>query len=299
MYAVTTFYLFVALSPERIATLKTELSALGERLALQGLVLLAPEGINATVSGFESNLTAFKQHLTERIPELGPLTFKDSWAETAPFRRFKIDLRAEIVAADMPGVFPQSPQNHHLSPQEWHAILESEPDVLVLDTRNDYETRIGKFKNALDPNLKTFGEFPQFVEASGIPKDQKILMYCTGGIRCEKAILTMQERGYENVYQLQGGILKYFEAFPEGGAYEGECFLFDHRVAVDSHLHPSQKYGLCPHCGDPAEIAISCAYCGSAGLVCPRCQQTPACSKNCAYHVARGTPPKKVALGQS
>lgn len=291
---MTTFYLFVALSAERIDTLKMELETLGERLALQGLVLLAPEGINATVSGSESNLTAFKVHLTERIPELAPLTFKDSWAETAPFRRFKIDLRSEIVAADMPGIYPQSPQNHHLSPEEWHAVLESEPDVLVLDTRNDYETRIGKFKNALDPNLKTFGEFPQFVDESGIPKTQKVLMYCTGGIRCEKAILTMQERGYENVYQLQGGILKYFETFPDGGAYEGECFLFDHRVAVDSHLRPSQKYSLCPHCGDPADQSITCVYCGGSASVCERCQalddgRAQACTKNCAYHVQRGT----------
>ena len=291
-FAITTFYYFAPLSPKRLENLRQEISILGDSLGLKGLLLLAPEGINATVSGSYDAIHSFKAFIAS-LPEFAETLFKDSAADFPVLKRWKVEIRDEIVTAEMPGIYPQSANNYHLSPQEWQDILEKEPNTIVLDTRNDYEVKIGKFKNAIDPKLNVFSDFPEYLEENPLPQDQKILIYCTGGIRCEKAILTMHEKGYNNVYQLQGGILNYFKAFPEGGEYEGECFLFDHRVAVDSHLEPSQKYQLCPHCGDAAFIEITCAYCNKQGIVCERCQTKNACTKNCAFHVKKGTKPNK------
>jgi UPF0176 protein len=290
-YAIAAFYLFVPLSPERVETLHTELLTVGKSLGVQGLILLATEGINATVCAPLESLAAFKTALLA-LPEFASLTFKDSFSPEPVFRRLTIQIRDEIVTAELPGVFPTSKQHRHLPPKVWHALLESDKEnVVVLDTRNTYETRIGAFKNAIAPPIATFSEFSGFVDANPLPKDKTVLIYCTGGIRCEKAILALEEKGYENVYQLEGGILNYFAEFPDGGAFDGECFLFDHRVAVDSKLQPSRKYRLCPHCGDPASVDFTCGYCKKPGQVCEACHAKPhqgaACSKNCAYHVKR------------
>jgi UPF0176 protein len=297
-YAITAFYRFTPLDTERLTTLKAMIEAEGARLGLRGLLLLASEGINATVCGTPEAIETFRGFITA-LPEFSDILFKGSHADFPVFKRWKVEVRGEIVTAEMPGVFPHSANNRHLTAQEWHKIItEDQENTIVLDTRNDYEVKIGKFSNAIDPKLNIFSDFPEYLEENPLPKDKKILIYCTGGIRCEKAILTMQEKGYDNVYQLQGGILKYFETFPDGGAYEGECFLFDHRVAVDSHLEPTQQYTLCPHCGDPAFEQIVCAYCGKEGMVCENCRDTNtgnaknACSKNCAFHVKKGTPAK-------
>ncbi len=289
-HAISAFYKFVAISPERVEAIKDKLTPLGEELGVQGLILLATEGINATVCAMPGSLAAFKAALLE-IPEFAGLKFKDSFALKSVFRRLTVQIRDEIVTAELPGIFPQSDQHRHLPPKEWHALLENDSNVMVLDTRNDYETRIGKFRGAVDPNITKFSEFAHYIDGNPLPKDKTILIYCTGGIRCEKAILTLEEKGYENVYQLDGGILNYFAEFPDGGAFDGECFLFDHRVAVDSKLQPSQKYGLCPHCGDPATENFDCAYCKRKGQVCLKCygraEVGRACTKNCAYHVKR------------
>lgn len=160
---------------------------------------------------------------------------------------------------------------------------------MLLDTRNVYETAIGKFRGAVDPKLQKFSEFSDFVTASDIPKNKKVLMYCTGGIRCEKASLEMQRLGFEDVYQLSGGILKYLEEFPDG-PFEGECFVFDHRVAVDKNLRPSKQYKLCPHCGNPGDKSISCRKCGAQAIICDGCANNEykvSCSKNCAHHLER------------
>ncbi|MFZ4783535.1 MAG: rhodanese-like domain-containing protein, partial [Armatimonadaceae bacterium] len=144
-------------------------------------------------------------------------------------------------------------------------------------------------------------EWPQYVEDNPLDKDTKVLMYCTGGIRCEKAIFAMQERGYSNVWQLEGGILKYFEEFPDGGVFEGECFVFDDRIAVTPDLKPTERWGRCPHCGDPASIPTECPYCFEHAVICDSCQalitagetHRKACSRNCATHVKRGTTPRR------
>lgn len=245
---------------------------------MRGLVLVAPEGINGTVSGSSEVIALWKQHLTNQF---GNIIFKDSSAEGEVFRRWFVKLKPEIVTIKHEAVQPKG-RHHHLSPEEFHRVLQEE-EVIVLDTRNDYEVAIGKFEGAIDPKLKKFHEFPEYVKQSGIPKDKKVLMYCTGGIRCEKALLEMEQQGYENVYQLEGGILAYLAKFPNG-KFEGECFVFDHRVSVDQNLKPSSVYQLCPHCGDPGDVPVTC-FCGTQQKICAPCcadEVKKTCSKMCA-----------------
>jgi len=282
---VTAFYKFVRIPHKKIPIIESELSISAGSLHIRGLIILAPEGANGTVAGNPEDLEEFKAFLTKSLGAES-INFKDSWASKNPFRRFKLKLRNEIVTLGKPEIFPESAKNNHLSPREWHQVLETE-DVVLLDTRNSYETALGTFQNAVDPDIKTFNQFPEYLERTQIPKDKKVLMYCTGGIRCEKAMVEMQQRGYQNVFQLEGGILKYLEEFPDG-KFKGECFVFDHRVAVDQNLHSSKKYHLCVHCGDPGEIKLPCLNCGEEAKICQNCAQVESqktCSKNCAYHL--------------
>ena len=293
LFHITAFYKFLPLPAEQIPVLRAQLEQRGEELGMCGLTLVAPEGINGTVAGSESAVTAYKTLLEEIA---GEITFKDSTAEFQPFRRWLVKEREEIVGLKNPDIVPGGP-HRHLSPQEWHRML-TEEDVLVLDTRNTYETELGVFQGAVDPKLSTFSEFPEWVENSGIPRDKPVLMYCTGGIRCEKALLVMEQQGYENVYQLDGGILNYLQQFPDGH-FDGECFVFDHRTAVDKNLQPSQRYKLCPHCGDPGDIHIACPYCEKEAIVCHRCQAKHdpiCCSKNCTEQYRRQQEKQRMPL---
>jgi UPF0176 protein len=276
---VTAFYKFIKLTPENLSTVKSRLESAAETNGISGLIILAQEGANGTVAGSSEGLDLFKIAVKE-ILSAERVIFKDSWTSKNPFRRFKIKVRDEIVSLGKPDIFPEQQKNHHLTPSEWTKVLEQE-DVVLIDTRN-----------AIDPNIKAFNEFPQYLDDAKIPKEKKVLMYCTGGIRCEKALIEMQKRGYENVYQLEGGILKYLEEYPQG-KFKGECFVFDHRVSVDGNLQPSKKYHLCAHCGDPGEEKLTCANCGSLGKICARCAQNPllrTCSKNCSYHLSGCNP---------
>jgi UPF0176 protein len=288
-YKITAFYFFKPLTEAEVEKLKSQLEQECSARGIKGLVVLGKEGINSTCSGTVEAIDWLEGFIKKELSE--SVIFKNSFADFQPFRRFKVDLRDEIVTIGDTEIIPVSASHNHLSPEEWHRTLNEEQCVLI-DTRNDYETRIGKFQGALDPEIKSFSEFGDYVQNSGIPKDKKVLMYCTGGIRCEKAIYEMEKQGYDKVYQLQGGILNYFEKYPDG-LFEGECFVFDHRVAVDSQLQPSKRYTLCPHCGDPADNWIDCSYCGSKGRVCQCCfesEHLKSCSKNCAHHIQRGTP---------
>ncbi|RYZ68556.1 MAG: hypothetical protein EOP05_16245, partial [Proteobacteria bacterium] len=227
---------------------------------------------------------------------LGFPVFSPKWSEAPdfPFRRFGVRMREEIVTLGKPEVQPLPPKSKtHLSPDEWDQALAQE-DVVVLDTRNWYETRIGTFKKAIDPKLEEFSEFSEYVAKAEIPKDKKVLIFCTGGIRCEKAIVEMHDQGFENVFQLDGGILNYLAEKPNQN-FEGECFVFDNRVAVDQKLQPSLQYALCPHCGQPADQDISCLRCDIDAKICVTCANEEAkntCSKNCANHY-RVAPGKK------
>lgn len=284
---ITSFYKFLPIPAEEIEGVRQFFLEKGAALQLCGLLLIATEGCNGTVAGDEESIRTFKELVTARC---GSVVFKDSISYEKPFKRWKVTLREEIVAIGDATMHPSSDHNHHLSPQEWNRVIEEE-DVIVLDTRNTYETEIGTFAGAIDPKIQTFQEFPAFVKESGIPKDKKVLMYCTGGIRCEKAILAMQEEGYENVYQLQGGILHYLQQCPSQ-KFEGECFVFDHRVAVNQDLAPSNRYALCVHCGNAGDLKNSCARCQSDAVICRKCHaqgKLHACSKDCARRVERQT----------
>jgi UPF0176 protein len=285
---VTTFYKFARLTNLEEVQQILETKAL--ELGIRGLVILGAEGINSTVAAASQEaLDLFKNWVREYL-QAPDLLFKNSTAPSIPFRRFKVKIRDEIVTLGTPDLFPAEAQNRHLTPDQWNQVLKEETDFLLIDTRNWYETKIGTFKGAIDPKIEQFTEFPEWVDRQEYPKDKKMLIFCTGGIRCEKGILELQRRGYNNVFQLGGGILKYIEEKPND-QFEGECFVFDHRVAVDQTLQPSVKFKLCPHCGQPAEIKITCQRCDTETLICEDCSAVnwvkDTCTKNCAYQLER------------
>jgi UPF0176 protein len=251
--------------------------------------LLADEGINGTVAGAAEPMLEFKRELSAIVYFAG-LSFKDSTADRPPFRRLAVQIRDEIVTLKSGIKIPKIKPENRLSPTEWNEMIVNRGEsVTILDTRNTYETQMGKFRGAVDPRIKAFGEFPDYVRRSGIPKDKPVLMYCTGGIRCEKAIEEMYAQGYSEVYQLDGGILKYLEEYPDH-QFDGECFVFDHRVAVDQRLQPTTRYRLCPHCGDPGTVTIQCGYCSQSTMICAECnghEHKKSCSKNCTYHLSK------------
>lgn len=287
MIAVTAFYQFAPWSEEVVAHVRSELEKFAAESDLVGLVLLSREGINATVSGSPETILGCKE-LLATFPGCDKIFYKDSACEKQPFRRFKIDLRQELVTYDPTIVPDPKTKNHHLTPAEWHEMLQQK-DIYLLDTRNWYEVDLGKFKGAIDPRIENFTELKEHFKKLTIPKDTKVMMYCTGGVRCEKALIDMQRLGYENVYQLEGGILKYFEEFPDTD-FEGECFVFDHRVAVDQQLQPTKKYQFCPHCGQPGTIRVQCGNCERVTTICHDCARQAdknTCSKNCAHHFRR------------
>lgn len=284
---VTAYFHFKAL--QNLPDIKTQIELKAQELGISGLFILAEEGFNSTCSSIDvEKLSEWKSWLKDyfQVPEL---VFKDSFSDRAPFRRFRLKIRPEIVTLKVEGVqAPPSGKNHHLNPQEWNEVLKNDKDALVIDTRNWYEYKIGTFKGAVNPQTEVFSQFPKFIEDKHIPKDKKILIFCTGGIRCEKGILDLQNQGYQNVYQLEGGILKYLEDCPND-QFIGECFVFDHRVALTQQLEPTQKYELCPHCGQPAEKVIQCKRCDTPMKVCDDCLKLEwkkdTCSKNCAYQL--------------
>lgn len=287
VYFISTFYKFKK-DPNPEAT-KTNLEALAAKHDTRGLIIIGPEGFNATVCArTEENLAAFKQAIRDlfAVPDL---FFKDSASDVCPFRRFKVKIRDEIVTLGDTTLVPygmEDGKNHHLTPTEWNHVMKNE-DHVIIDTRNWYETKIGTFKGSLNPMTDKFTEFPQYLESKNIPKDKKVLIFCTGGIRCEKGILEVQKQGYKNVYQLHGGILNYLNEFPND-QFEGECFVFDHRVAVDQNMQPTQQYKLCPHCGQPGKKPVDCDRCDTNTLICEDCAELEfkqkTCSKNCAHH---------------
>lgn len=284
MFYITTFYFFAPQS--NLEQIKQDLELKGQELDGNGLFILGAEGLNSTCSFPTLKARSEFQDWLQKYFNQPGLKFKDSQSEIKPFPRFKVKLRPEIVTLKTPELVPDSPSHRHLSPEEWDQALK-DPEVAVIDTRNSYEYRIGTFQGAVNPNIDQFSDFPPFMEQQGLKKDQKILIFCTGGIRCEKGILELERQGYENVYQLDGGILNYLEQKPNS-QFQGECFVFDRRVAVDQDLSPSQIYGLCPHCGDPGELKIECVICDSPMRICPKCIEKEVtqkvCSKNCAHH---------------
>ncbi|MGE0632448.1 MAG: rhodanese-like domain-containing protein, partial [Pseudobdellovibrionaceae bacterium] len=286
---VTTFYQFIPLSnPEDI---KAGLLKVAADLEMKGLVILGKEGINSTVSALSpETLESFKAHIRS-LTQNRDLFFKDSVSDIKPFRRFTVKIRDEIVTLKTPELVPDKNMNFHLSPKEWDRVLKEEKEnILLIDTRNWYETQIGTFKGSDIPPIEQFADFPSYVEEKGVPKDKKVLIFCTGGIRCEKGILEMQRKGYHNTFQLDGGIINYIKEFPNQ-EFEGECFVFDRRVALDQNLQPTKKFALCPHDGQPAWTEITCRRCGSPAKISVESEKDPlkavSCSKHCAYRLSQ------------
>jgi UPF0176 protein len=229
-YTVASCYLFTPL--EKLDALKSIFLKAMKRHNILGTFILATEGLNAGFAGTPDNIKAFYDFLTADA-RFSHLNFKETHTDTMPFERRKVKIRDEIVTLGMPGITALKTQETHLSPEAWDKLLE-DPDVLLIDTRNDYEVALGKFKNAIDPNIKTFREFPEYIQTHLMHnKKTKLATYCTGGIRCEKSTAYFKSLGFEHVYQLDGGILNYIEkTSADKSSWEGECFVFDERISV-------------------------------------------------------------------
>jgi UPF0176 protein len=242
---------------------------------VRGTLLLANEGINGTIAGTESNIAAMIGFL-RGLPGCADLEVKYSAAETMPFYRMKVIVKKEIVTFGLDGIDPNEQAGTHVAPQDWNALI-SDPETIVIDTRNAYEVGIGTFTGAVDPDTETFRDFPAWFRTHRddlLAGKKRVAMFCTGGIRCEKSTSFLRSEGIDEVYHLDGGILKYLEVVPaEDSLWEGECFVFDQRVSVGQGLSPG-TYGRCHACRDPlsAEEMNSDLY--VEGVSCPHCHGT-------------------------
>jgi len=237
---------------------------------VRGTLLLAEEGINGTVAGERHAIDALLARL-HADPRLADLEHKESYTDAMPFVRMKVKLKKEIVTLGVAGIDPNHIVGTYVAPEDWNELI-SDPEVVLIDTRNDYECEIGTFRGAVDPKTHAFREFPAFVDKHFDPaKHKKVAMFCTGGIRCEKASALMMERGFEQVYHLQGGILKYLEKIPsEQSLWQGECFVFDQRVSVGHGLKEGD-YDLCHGCRHPVSPEDKTSPQFVEGVSCPHC----------------------------
>lgn len=270
------FYKFVRL-PDPDAT-ALEFRALTESLGMKGSIILASEGINASVAATRAAADTFIAHCRAR-PAFADIPFKESLSEKQPFRRMLVKLKPEIVTMGRENIEPAHFTGKYVKPLELKRWLDEGESLVLLDTRNDYEVRLGTFRNAIDPGIRTFRTFPDWVQRNlSNKKDAKIVTFCTGGIRCEKATAFMRQEGFEDVYQLEGGILKYFEETMHAGSethYQGDCFVFDARVAVDHALRKT-PHEICFACWMPLTpeertsplyvYEKSCPHCASEQL---------------------------------
>lgn len=237
---------------------------------VKGTLLLAEEGINGTIAGSRDAIDQILAYL-KADPRLADIDHKESLDSEIPFYRMKVKLKKEIVTMGVGGIDPNSLVGHYVDPKDWNALI-SDPEVTLIDTRNAYECDIGSFKGAINPQTTTFREMPAYVKENLDPqKNKKVAMFCTGGIRCEKSTAYMLEQGYEEVYHLKGGILKYLEDVPkEQSLWQGECFVFDNRVAVDHDLNVG-SYDQCHGCRHPITVQQKQSEHYQAGVCCPLC----------------------------
>ena len=273
-YKVAALYKFTPV--EDIEALRSEIYGFTDKHvpSICGTLLLAPEGINGTIAAHEGEIETMIEFLDEKLGILEgakACEFKYSHASEQPFNRFKVRPKKEIVTLRAPEANPNELVGTYVEPEDWNDLID-DPDVILLDTRNDYETKVGIFDGAVDPDIKIFTEFKDYVADNMDPeKDKKVAMFCTGGIRCEKASAYMLAQGFENVYHLKGGILKYLETVNEDDSkWKGDCFVFDQRVAVGHDLEESD-WKVCHACREPLnakdceraeyEKGISCHHC--------------------------------------
>ncbi len=264
---VCAFYKFVAI--DDAVDLRTRLFSVCQQYGIMGTILLAAEGINATVSGRDWEMAALLATLREDA-RFADLDCKQSICDAHPFQRLKVKIKPEIVSFNGKGNVPLAASGTYVMPDAWNALIQ-DPSVDVIDARNAYEVAIGSFPRALDPKTHTFGEFPAFAKRALDPdRHTKVAMFCTGGIRCEKASAHLIELGFREVYQLQGGILKYLETVPaEQSLWQGECFVFDDRVALEHGGRPGRSM-RCLACGNPMRHEAK-HEAGNAAQLCANC----------------------------
>lgn len=263
-YIVASFYKFVHL-PD-FAAKQQPLLSYCQKQEVKGSILLATEGINGTIASISStSIDAVISFLRSDL-RLKDLECKLSSAPSPPFERIKVRLKREIVTLGLPEVDPLQQVGTYVSPTEWNALI-ADPEVTIIDTRNDYEVNIGTFKGAQNPKTSSFNQFPEYVEQHLDPtKHKKVALFCTGGIRCEKASSLLLSQGFAEVYHLKGGILKYLEEVPtDESLWQGECFVFDERVALQHGLQPG-TYQLCRGCGNPIARSLN-----NEIVNCPHC----------------------------
>jgi UPF0176 protein len=274
-FRVSAFYKFVPFAePEAI---RADIAARFETFGIRGTVLVAAEGLNGTIAA-EGNALDEAMSFLRALPGCDTLEHKESHAETMPFWRLKVRLKQEIVTMGVPGTDPNDLVGTYVAPEDWNALI-TDPDTVVIDTRNDYEYGIGTFEGAIDPNTATFREFPDWfrdfrakLEAEG--RKPKVAMFCTGGIRCEKATSFVKSEGLDEVFHLKGGILKYLETVPQAESkWQGECFVFDQRVSVGHGLEIGD-YELCHGCKRPVSEAERLDVRYEEGICCPACHDT-------------------------
>jgi len=267
-FVVCALYKFVKLDGYR--ELREPLFQAMQENQVRGTLLLASEGINGTVSGSRRGIDTLLERIRS-IPPLADIDHKESFTDRLPFKRTRVKLKKEIVTMGVPGIDPKQVVGTYVSPGEWNRLI-SDPDVLLVDTRNNYEVLVGTFRNAINPGTDTFREFPGYVKDKLDPKQhKKVAMFCTGGIRCEKSTAFLKEQGFDEVYHLKGGILKYLEEVPaENTLWEGECFVFDERITVNNKLEKG-SYDQCNACRMPVTAADRASGKFRQGVSCPHC----------------------------
>jgi UPF0176 protein len=270
-FLVAALYLFVSFP--RFAEFREPLQAICNANGVKGTLLLAHEGINGTIAGSDEGIAAVLAYLRAQ-PEFARLEHKESRASSMPFLRMKVRLKKEIVSMGVENIDPNRAVGTYVEPKDWNTLI-ADPETLVIDTRNDYEIAIGVFRGAVDPKTKTFREFPDWVRNNtGLHNKPKIAMYCTGGIRCEKATAFMKEQGFEEVYHLKGGILKYLEEIPpEESLWDGACFVFDERVSVTHGLQEG-VHTLCHACRQPLTPEDLLSPLHEEGVACVHCHDS-------------------------
>ena len=266
-YKIAAFYEFAPLM--NLEQLQHLLRDALKPLGICGSILLAEEGINGTIAALPSAVDDALGEIT-RVTGLNNFGAKFSLAAKKPFRRMKVRLKKEIVTIGDVKANPNEKVGIYVEPQDWNALI-SDPDVIVVDTRNSYEFGVGTFKRAIDPHTDSFSSFPQWVGETLKDKSKKVAMFCTGGIRCEKASSFMKHEGFEQVFHLKGGILKYLETVPANKSlWQGGCFVFDERVAV-GHGLKVMDFSICHGCMDPVSAAVRQHRKYEEGVCCPAC----------------------------
>ena len=265
MYGVVSLYKYVKIkSPEE---LQNQLRKRCQKLQILGRILIGKEGVNAAVCGIKENIDQFKQWL-KKDKRFVDITFRELEAAENVYHKLVVRVRKEIVVFGKKVDFRKKAK--YMDPKELKALLDKGTDALLLDARNAYEVRLGKFKNAITLPIETFREFPEAIKKIKLPKNKKIISYCTGGIRCEKAATYLKQQGFKNVYQLQGGIIQFMNEFPNTH-FEGNCFTFDDRLTPNIKVKPITN---CDHCNVPSDVMINCHNldCDKLFICCPSCQ---------------------------